>query len=153
YRIAAKLLAFWISSPHRHRAAFAIRGDYDATAGDGLATLFGVQPQNTVIDLCIRPGIFIRIASDRIVSSVELAEPFVMRRFTVSVYAVHSDFHFVTCRLIHNLDILWRPWRQLRLCFVQFPSTHIWVLGKGQCKAYMVHCECQDDFSCVHAAS
>jgi hypothetical protein len=61
-RGANEPLARRISPGRSHRAAFAIGGDDDATAGGHFAAFLDVESQRTIVDLCKRPG---HLNSDR----------------------------------------------------------------------------------------
>src|SRR4029077_16809476 len=92
------------------------------------------------------------VAGDGIVFSVELARPFVVRRITVLVCAIHGDLNVVSGNLIDNRVILRHPSGELRFGFVELPSAHLWVC-ETDCRAEKAQRQGQSSRFCFHRPS
>ena len=83
--------------------------------------------QGSVVHLGVRAGISIRVASNRIILTIELARPLDVDRFTVCTDAVLSRFHLAKHALEgHGVELTCAR-RELRFRFVQLPSAHLRV--------------------------
>lgn len=118
HRRVFDLLAFRIGSAYGESAALAIGGYHDLPTENHLAIFLVGQLGRMRIHRFVGPHIRSRIAGEGIIFPIEFSRPLVVGGLAVAIDAIHCNFYAVTCNLIGNCVVLYRPRGNFRLGLV-----------------------------------
>ena len=131
-RDVLELFAFCCGSTDVDGPALAIGGDYSVGRCSDFSVFLNGYVQRPIVHLHVGAGISVRVASNGIVFSVELARPLDMDGFTVRADAVVSHLYVPEHVFEGHGREFSCPGCDLRFRFVQLPSAHAWVGGKAR---------------------
>ena len=131
-RDVLELFAFRRSSGNGGSAAFAVDRDYSVGRRGDFPVFLNGYVQGPIVHLRVGAGVSVRVASNGIIFSVELARPLNMDGFTVRADAVVSHFYLPEHVLEGHRGEFRCPGCYLRFGFVQLPSAHARVGGQAR---------------------